>query len=53
MDEDKLYEDCDDIEVEEVTTEDKPKSKRGRKPKDRIYFGGSGLYEVLIIKKIK
>ncbi len=38
VDEDKLYEDCDDIELEE-TTEDKPKSKRGRKPKDRIYFG--------------
>lgn len=41
IDEDKLYEDCDDDEVEQedVTTDDKPKAKRGRKPKDRIYFG--------------
>ena len=39
VDEDKLYEDCEDIEVEERATEEKPKHKRGRKPKDRIYFG--------------
>ena len=38
VDEDKLYEDSDDIVIEE-TIENKPKAKRGRKPKNRIYFG--------------
>ena len=28
VDEDKLYEDCDDVEVEEIATEEKPKHNK-------------------------
>ena len=42
-DDDALYEDedndDDNIEEKPIVAEEKPKSKRGRKPKDRTYFG--------------